>query len=69
MSCTSDFMDSMILAHKLRQLNMAAQLMEAQPTCSLGLGYEWHVGIPVVGKWTNSYWLTFRVPRSGPIGP
>jgi len=48
---------------------MAAQLMEAQPTCSLGLGYEWHVGIPVVGKWTNSYWLTFRVPRSEPIGP
>jgi len=31
-------MDDVILAHKPRQLNVAAQLMEAQPTCSLGLG-------------------------------
>ena len=26
-----------------RQLNVAAQLIEAQPTCSLGCGYKWHV--------------------------
>jgi len=31
-------MDDVILAHKPRQLNMAAQLTEAQPTGSLGLG-------------------------------
>ena len=30
-------MDDVILTHKPRQLNVAAQLMEAQPTCSLGL--------------------------------
>jgi len=29
-------MDDVILAHKPRQLNVAVQLMEAQPTCSLG---------------------------------
>jgi len=29
--CTSVFMDDVMFAHKLRQLNMAAQLMEAQP--------------------------------------
>ena len=34
--CTSGFMDDVILAHKPRQLNVAVQLMEAQPTCSLG---------------------------------
>ena len=34
---TSGFMDDVILAHKPRQLNVAAQLIEAQPTCSLGL--------------------------------
>jgi len=33
-------MDDVIRAHKPRQLNVAAQLMEAQPTCSLGLGYK-----------------------------
>ena len=37
---TSGFMDDVILAHKLRQLNMAAQLIEAQSTCSLRLGYK-----------------------------
>ena len=35
MLCTSSFMDDAILAHKPRQLNVAAQLIEAQPTCSL----------------------------------
>ena len=30
--CTSGFMDDVILAHKPRELNEAAQLMEAQPT-------------------------------------
>ena len=38
--CTSGFMHDVILAHKPMQLNVAAQLMEAQPTCSLGLGYR-----------------------------
>jgi len=32
-------MDDVILAHKPRQLNVAAQLIEAQLTCSLGFGY------------------------------
>ena len=33
---TSGLMDDVILAHKPRQLNVAVQLMEAQPTCSIG---------------------------------
>jgi len=33
-------MGDVILAHKPRQQNVTAQLMEAQPTCSLGLGYN-----------------------------
>ena len=33
------FMDDVVLAHEPRQLNVAAQLIEAQPTCSLRLGY------------------------------
>ena len=37
---TSGFMDDVVLAHKPRQLSVATQLMEAQPTCSLGLGYK-----------------------------
>ena len=34
-------LDDVMLAHKPWQLNAAAQLMEmeAEPTCSLGLGY------------------------------
>ena len=36
--CTSGFMDDVIFVHKPRQLNVAARLMEAQPTCSLILG-------------------------------
>jgi len=39
MLCTSGFMDEVILVHKPRQLNMAAHVIEAQPACSLGLGY------------------------------
>ena len=58
------FIDDVILAHKPRQLNVAAQLIEAQPTCSLGLGYKWRVGIPVAGHWTRG--PTFWAPRSGP---
>jgi len=54
MLCASGFTDDVILALKPRQLNVAAQLMEAQPTCSLGLGYKWRVGIPVAGQWTHS---------------
>ena len=45
--CTSGFMGDVILAHKARQLNVSAHLMEAQPTCSLGLGYKRRVGIPL----------------------
>jgi len=37
---TSGFMDDVILAHTPRQLNMAAQLIEVQPTRSLGPGYK-----------------------------
>ena len=47
-------MDDVKLAHEPRQLNVAAQLMEAQPTCSLGLGYKRRVGIPVGGQWTHT---------------
>jgi len=52
--CTSGFVDDVILAHKPRQLNVAAQLMEAQPTCSLGLGYKRRVGMPVAGHLTHT---------------
>ena len=51
--CTSGFVDDVILAYKPRQLDMATQLMEAQLTCSLGLGYKWCV-IPVAGLGTPS---------------
>ena len=36
MLCNSSFMDHVILAHKLMQLIVAAQLVEAQPTCRFG---------------------------------
>jgi len=64
--CTSGFMDDVMLAHKPRQLNVAAQLIEAQPTCSLRLGYERRVGIPFADEWTHTHGPTFRTPRSGP---
>ena len=51
-------MDDVILAHKPRQLNVTAQLIEGQPTCSLGLGYKRHVGIPVAGLRANGLTLT-----------
>jgi len=66
---TSGFVDDVKLAHKLRQLNVTAQLIEAQPTCSLGLGYKRHVGIPVAGQWTHTHGPTFQAPRSGPARP
>ena len=69
MLCTSGFMDDVIFARKLKQLNVAAQLIEAQPTCSLGLGYKRHIGIPVAGQWTRALGPTFRAPRSGPTRP
>jgi len=47
--CTSGFVDDVILAHKPRQLNVAAQ-----PTCSLGLGYKRRVGMPVAGHLTHT---------------
>jgi len=67
--CTSGFMDDVILEYKPRQLNVAAQLMEAQPTCSLGLGYKRRAGIPVAGQWTHTHGPTFRSPRSEPTRP
>ena len=69
MLCTSGFTDDVILAHKPRQLNVAAQLMEAQTTCSLGLGSKRRVGIPVAGQWTHTHGPIFRTPRSGPTRP
>jgi len=47
-------MDDVILADKPRQVNVATQLMEAQPTCNLGLGCKRRVGIPVAGQWTHA---------------
>ena len=67
--CTSCFMDDVMFAHRPRQLSVAAQLMEAQPTGSLGLGYKWHVGIPVAGQSTHTHGPTFRAPMSGPAMP
>jgi len=69
MLCTSGFMDDVILAHKPRQLNVAAKLIKVQPTCSLGLSYKRHVGIPVSGLWTHNHGPTFWAPRSGPTKP
>jgi len=69
MLCTSGFMDDVILARKPRQLNVAAQLIEAQSTYSLGLGYKRRVRIPVAGKWIHTHGPTFRAPRSGPTRP
>jgi len=58
------FMDDVILAHpSSRQLNVASQLIEVQPTCSLGLDQR-RVKIPVAGQWTHG--PTFRAPRSRP---
>ena len=45
MLCTSGFIDDVKIALQPRQLNVAAQLMEAQPTCSLGLGCKRRVEI------------------------
>jgi len=66
---TSGFVDDVKLAHKLRQLNVTAQLIEAQPTCSLRLGYKRRVGIPVAGQWTHTHGPTFQAPRSGTARP
>jgi len=49
------FMDDVILAYKPRQL------MEAQPTCSLGLGNKRRVGIPAAGQWTHIQGAYFSV--------
>jgi len=67
MSCISSFMDDVILAYKPRQLNVAVQLIEARPTCSLGLGYKRRVGTPVAGQWTHG--PTFRAPQSRSTRP
>ena len=62
----SGFMHDVILAHKPKQLNVAAQMMEAQATSSLGLGYKRRVGILIAGQRTHTNGPTFRAPRSGP---
>jgi len=67
--CTSGFMDDIILAHKPRQLNVAAQLMETQPICSLGLGCKRRVAIPVAGQLTHTHGPTSRASQSGPTRP
>jgi len=59
--CTSGFMEDVILAHKSRQLNVAAQLIEAQPTRSLGIGYKRRVA----GQWTHTSLLFGG--QSGPV--
>jgi len=64
--CTSGFMDDVILAHKPRQLNVTAQLIETQLTCSLGLGYKRRVGIPVAGQRAHTHGPTSQASRSGP---
>ena len=66
--CTSG-LDDIILVHKPRKLIVAAQMIEAQPTCSLRLGYKRRAGIPVAGQWTHTHGPTFRAPRSGPTRP
>jgi len=63
------FMDDVIVAHKPRQLNVAAQLIEAQSTGSLGLDYKRRVRIPVAGQRTHTHGPTFRAPHSGPTRP
>ena len=65
---TSGFVDDVKLAHKLRQLNVATQLMEAQRTCSLGLGYKRRAGIPVAGQWTTLTGLLFGRRGLGLLG-
>jgi len=60
-------MFDIIPAYKPRQLNVATQLIEAQPTCSLGLGYKWLVGIAITCQWTHR--LTFLVLQSAPARP
>jgi len=52
--CTSGFMDDVKAAQRVR-------LVEAQPTCSLGLGNKRRVGIPVARQWTHTHGPTFRV--------
>ena len=51
--CTSGFMDDFIFAHKPRLLDVVAQLMEVQPTRSLGFGYKLCAVIPVAGQRTH----------------
>ena len=55
--CTSGFMDDVIVAHKPRLLDVAAQLKDIC-TRSLGLGYKLCAVIPVTGQRTHG--TTFR---------
>jgi len=61
-------MDDVILTHKPRQINVAAQLMAARPTCSLGLGYKWRVGIPVADHGITLAGLLFGRRGLGLLG-
>ena len=47
---------------------MAAQLIEAQPTCSLGLGYKRRVGIPVAANGLTLTGLLFERHGLGLLG-
>ena len=61
-------MDDVILTHKPRQINVAAQLMAARPTCSLGLGYKWRVRIPVADHGITLAGLLFGRRGLGLLG-
>ena len=52
--CTSGLMNDVIFPHKPKQLNVAAQLMEAQPTRGLRLDCKRRVRIPVAGQCTHT---------------
>ena len=58
--CTSGFMDDVIFPHKPKQLNVAAQLMEGQPTYGLRLDYKRRLGIPIAGQCTHTHRPTPR---------
>jgi len=58
-------MDDVILAHKRKQLNVAAQLMEAQPTAALSLAINGAYEYPLPSSGLTGR-PTFRVQQSAP---
>jgi len=67
--CTSGFADDVILVLKPRQLNVADQLTEAQPTCSRWLGYKRRAGITRCGQMDSQSRAYFSGSRSRPTRP